>query len=336
MNMLKVTAKRTVLLAIALCLGLSTWVTGQEISSRITTRFANPQFNAIEKTYALDVEMRANIPGQKLFGMNLRLFYDASELEFTAISELHSSYAVQGAAPQALRGNDASGSAMFHFEAAAAYLNTAVQLTKEDAPMEISDNQWTKLGKLNFKIPESVSSGTTLCPTVIWDQKSSVQKQGFFPGSGGVVITLVDTDPTTREVSKPASVAVIPFNWELSGAESMPFGYPINQACVTVGSVSSIKDLAEGAGYALYQNYPNPFANSTVIEFVLPTAQEARLVFCDVSGKILHTIQGDYKAGYNAVKIERSAWPSQGAMIFYRLETAEYTSKALKMTVVDR
>ncbi|MBK9335053.1 MAG: hypothetical protein IPM98_00130 [Lewinellaceae bacterium] len=335
MNMLKVTTKRAVLLATALFIGLGTLL-AQANSARISTRFANPQFNAQAKTYTLDIEMQAEGAPEQLFGLNMRFFYDASELEFVSMSELHPSYMIQGALPQAFRGNDASGSALFNFEASAAYINSAIQLTKEDAPLEISDKQWTKVGKLNFKVPELALGIERLCPSVLWDQKTSIRKEGFLPGSNGVVVTLVERDPATRETTKPARVTGTAFNWESIETEAMPFGHPVNKTCVTLGSVTSLHEVTDARGYALYQNYPNPFADNTVIEFVLPESQRARLIFSDVTGKVIHTIQGDYKAGQNAVKIERSTWPVQGAMLFYRLETTDFVSRALKMTVIDR
>lgn len=333
--MLTVTTKRVVLLATALYIGFST-LSAQTSMARLNARFANPQFNAQAKTYSLDIEMHAEAAPEKLFGINLRFFYDASELEFVSLSELHPSYMIQGEDPKAYRGNDASGSALFNFEAAAAYINTAIQLTKEIDPLEISDKQWTKVAKVNFNTTELAFGATRLCPAVVWDQKSPIRKDGYLPGSGGLVVTLLENDPTTRETTKPTAISVQPFNWEKMGTDAMPYGHPLDKECVTLESVTSLNEITDVQGYTLFQNYPNPFADNTVIEFILPKAQEARLVFCDVMGRILHTIQGDYSAGRNAVKIERSHWSAQGIMLFYRLETADFISKSLKMNVSDK
>lgn len=302
----------------------------------VTTRFANPQFNPITRSYTLDLELNASIPDLKLFGINLRFFYDASDLEFVSISDLHSSYAIQGELPKAYVGNSASGSAIFNFEAAAGYINTAVQLVKEDAPLVISDRNWTRFGRAHFRVAPSIVDGTQVCPSVVWDKKSSAKGEGFLPGSSGVVITLVEDDPETRETTQPTAVYSLPFNWDFNGSDNMPYGYPANDVCITVGQSSSVGDVSNNMGYALLQNYPNPFADNTIIEFVLPASQDARIVFSDVTGKIVHIVRGNYKAGLNAIAINRGIWPIQGVFLFYRLETDDYVSKALKMTVMDK
>jgi len=336
MNMLKVTLKRNVLLASCLVFGLGTVALGQN-APQISTRFTHPQYDAPTRTYTLDVEMQASGAAQKLFGMNVRFFYDASELEFLSLSELHPSYGILGEAPKAFTGNSNSGYAMFNFESSAGYVNGAVQLVKEDAPMEVLTNQWTKFFKARFKVPATVPDGSRLCPSVIWDLKADAQAGGFFPGDNGVVITVAENNPQSREVSGPARVNPVAFNWENLSATAMPYGRPLNSECLSIGGVSTASHevAVDEKGYALYQNYPNPFSSKTMIEFILPEALEAKLIFCDVTGRLVHQIEGDYKAGHNAVNVQRGAWSVQGNVLFYRLETSDYTSEVRKMTLVN-
>lgn len=339
MNILKVTLKRNVLLAICLSAGISTLAFAQKSSSaNISARFAHAQFDAKTNTYSLDMEMKSAGARQQLFGMNLRFFYDASELEFVSVGDLYPGYQLLGGQPKVFKGNADSGNKMFDFEESAAYVNGAIQLIKEDAPLEIVPNQWIKVGKLNFKLPGTIAPGSRVCPTVIWDMQESAQKGGFFPGDDGVVITVLENNPATPQISAPANVSTVAFNWAYDNSNNLPHGRPLNQECFSLGtSTTASYEAAVGErGYALYQNYPNPFVDNTTIEFVLPEAQEAHLIFCDVTGKVIHTIEGDYKAGNNAVNIVRTAWPVQGGMLFYRLETGDYSSPALKMTVIER
>ena len=339
MNNLKVTLTRNVLLAICLSAGISTLAFSQKSSSaNISTRFAHAQFDAKTNTYSLDMEMKAEGARQQLFAMNLRFFYDASKLDFASVSELPAAYQLLGGQPKAFKGNADSGYKMFNLEESAAYVNSAIQLVKEDEPLEIQTNQWIKVGKLNFKLSSAIVPGSRVCPAVIWDLQENAKKGGFFPGDDGVVITVLENNPNTPQISAPANVSTMAFNWAYDKSNNLPYGRPLNQECFSVAtSTTASYEAAVGErGYALYQNYPNPFVDNTVIEFVLPEAQEARLIFCDVTGKIVHTIQGDYKAGQNAVQIVRTAWPIQGSMLFYRLETGDYSSPALKMTVIER
>lgn len=330
MNILKVTFKRNVLPAICLFFGVSTLALAQKGAANLSIRFAHPQYEAQTKTYNVDVEMKAAGTPRKLFGMNVRFFYDASELEFLSLGELPAGYGILGEAPKAFVGNNNSGNAMFNLDASAGYINSAIQLLQEDKPFQVPVNQWVKVFKARFKVPESMANGARLCPSLIWDMQSNAQEGGFFPGDNGVVITAVDENPISRQTTTPLSVSSVPFNWEYNANSGMPFGRPMNVECLTTGATTASQDVDEN-GYALFQNYPNPFVDNTVIEFVLPEAQEAKLIFSDVTGSIVNVIEGKYKAGKNLVKIDRHSWKAQGNVLFYRLETSGYTSSVLKM-----
>ena len=86
-------------------------------------------------------------------------------------------------------------------------------------------------------------------------------------------------------------------------------------------------------GFALYQNTPNPFANTTAIGFYLPEATSATLAISDVQGKVVKVIQGDFAKGFNQIDLRRSELGATG-VLYYRLETA--TDSAIrKMILVD-
>ncbi len=86
------------------------------------------------------------------------------------------------------------------------------------------------------------------------------------------------------------------------------------------------------SGFALYQNTPNPFTNSTDISFTLPQAGNATLTFFDVTGKRLSTINNYYEAGFNTVSISKDQLSSAG-VIYYTLETSN-NSSTMKMVVL--
>ncbi len=330
MNILKVTFKRNVLPAICLFFGVSTLALAQKGAANLSIRFAHPQYEAQTKTYIVDVEMKAAGTPRKLFGMNVRFFYDASELEFLSLGELPDGYGIMGAAPKAFVGNNNSGNAMFNLDASAGYINSAIQLLQDDKPFQVPVNQWVKVFNARFNVP--LSAASRLCPSLIWDIQANAQEGGFFPGDNGVVITAVDENPVSRQTTTPVSVSSVPFNWEYNANTAMPFGRPLKAECLTVGSTTASQEPeVDEKGYALYQNYPNPFVDNTAIEFVLPEAREAKLIFSDVAGSIVNVIEGKYKAGQNTVKIDRHSWKAQGNVLFYRLETADYTSRVFKM-----
>ncbi len=85
------------------------------------------------------------------------------------------------------------------------------------------------------------------------------------------------------------------------------------------------------AGFQLYQNQPNPFAERTTIGFTLPERGEATLTIFDTDGRVMKSIRSSYDKGYNQVSIERSELPTSG-MLYYKLETA--TGTAVRKMIV--
>jgi hypothetical protein len=79
------------------------------------------------------------------------------------------------------------------------------------------------------------------------------------------------------------------------------------------------------AGFALYQNEPNPFEDKTLIGFQLPMASAATLTVYDAAGRVLFTQQGDYAKGYNAMVLDRSLLKTSG-VLYYTLATAGHTA----------
>ena len=73
--------------------------------------------------------------------------------------------------------------------------------------------------------------------------------------------------------------------------------------------------------FKLYQNIPNPFRNSTMIGFQLPTPATATLTVYDAAGKVVFTQTQDYPEGYQSVVIEQEKLGT-GGVYFYTLETA--------------
>jgi len=85
-------------------------------------------------------------------------------------------------------------------------------------------------------------------------------------------------------------------------------------------------DAISGAGFELYQNRPNPFTDKTLVGFNLPEAGTARLTVFDVTGRELYTVMGDFVKGYNAIQLDATMLPTEGAM-FYTVETAFGTAE---------
>lgn len=325
-----------VLLAFVGFTGLSSLVSGQTMPE-VSVRFANPQFDATTRSYCLDIEMRTATGQQQLFGTNVRFFYDADVMEFRGLDQFHPGYGLLGNALQNFKGNSAGGTHMFGLNGAAAYVNGAVQLLNDQSPMQITSNQWTKAFRACFEVPSFMLGTESFCPSVIWDAKPQARKGGYMPGSDGLVLTVMEHNPNTREVSAPTQISGWHFNWQKTEDGNMPYGNPQAGVCIALNGLVSSSEVvtADARGFALYQNQPNPFTQSTSIEFILPDSRTARIVVFDVSGKMVKVIEGDFAAGRNVVKLDRASWMEASGVWFYRLEAGDYISGMRKMTVVN-
>ena len=59
------------------------------------------------------------------------------------------------------------------------------------------------------------------------------------------------------------------------------------------GSIAPVTPALSGIPdrFALYQNFPNPFASSTLIRFDVPRRGRVRLAVYDLTGKLVRTLQ---------------------------------------------
>jgi len=89
--------------------------------------------------------------------------------------------------------------------------------------------------------------------------------------------------------------------------------------------------------FALSQNHLNPFSQSTVIQFDLPTKQDVKLQIYDIRGRLVRQLaNGPFPAGRWSV-----TWNRQGAsgvtvalgVYFYRLEAGSYQAEKKMMVL---
>ncbi len=78
-------------------------------------------------------------------------------------------------------------------------------------------------------------------------------------------------------------------------------------------------------GFALYQNYPNPFSGATVIGFHLPEAGEVTLTVSDISGRVRLERIVSLSAGYQEITISAEEVPTAGTY-YYQLRSAAATA----------
>jgi hypothetical protein len=93
------------------------------------------------------------------------------------------------------------------------------------------------------------------------------------------------------------------------------------------------KTTAKSTTFHLYQNYPNPFGNTTTIAFDLPKDATTRLTVMTIDGKVIYTQEGKYAAGFNSITVDKNALNTTG-ILYYRLEAGEHS--ALQRMVILR
>ena len=81
----------------------------------------------------------------------------------------------------------------------------------------------------------------------------------------------------------------------------------------------------------LYQNYPNPFDQRTVIGLNLAAAGRGTFKVTDVTGRVIKVIEQDWTRGYHEVWLDRREIQSSG-VLFYTYESK--TFKAVKRMVI--
>jgi hypothetical protein len=93
------------------------------------------------------------------------------------------------------------------------------------------------------------------------------------------------------------------------------------------------RNETEATEFALYQNEPNPWNGTTTIHFDLPEEGHVTLSMFDMTGKQVKTIEGEFKAGRNAIQLQKKDLPVQG-VLYYRLDSGIYTATK-KMIKLD-
>jgi len=186
----------------------------QSIISVVTARFENPVFDVKTSKYCVDVELLSNTENIRLFGMNVRFFYEKGAMDFYNFTDFRSGYGAISPNPP-LKNFMAQGSgSLFGFNTDAVFINGAVQLTNfNENPSFLSSSQWTKIFCVCFKVSHSkLITEAEFKPKLVWDLEENSLNGGFMPGSEGVVITVIGDD--SKIISLPVLEKVIHHNWK--------------------------------------------------------------------------------------------------------------------------
>jgi hypothetical protein len=334
-NAISTPIRRTLAVCATLFLaGLSTLAVGQQ-APRLVAKFANPVYDATQRTYSVDVMLTSLNAEEVFYGMNLRFFYDASRLEYKGIDQYAPGTGYIHEAPRASVGTDVSGVQLLGLDRAAGHVNGGVEAKDERYPVVLKPGAWTKLCRANFSVPLAFQDEVEFCPALVWDKMPFLDGGGLL-GNDGVVIAVREDNRDTRADSRRAIVEGEPLNWQYRRATGMPYGEPKHETCVMTAQTTSTGGPTTADGYALYQNQPNPFDEQTRIDFDLPYAQQAKLFLYTVDGEQLEMIDGYYPAGRNSVLLQRKPWMARTGMVYYQLVAGDNVTLVRKMNLVNR
>ena len=94
------------------------------------------------------------------------------------------------------------------------------------------------------------------------------------------------------------------------------------------------KDGKEVAGTnTLYQNYPNPFDQRTVIGLNLSSSAKGVLKITDVTGRLIKVIDREWNKGFQEVWLSRSDLKASG-VLYYSFESKSFNA-VKKMIIIE-
>jgi len=85
--------------------------------------------------------------------------------------------------------------------------------------------------------------------------------------------------------------------------------------------------------FALHQNSPNPFKETTTVGFHLPDAMPATISVYTSAGKQVKLIEGDFVKGLNTIQLSRKDVGNFG-VLYYQLDTEHFTASR-KMILIE-
>ncbi|MEP7196588.1 MAG: cohesin domain-containing protein [Saprospiraceae bacterium] len=106
----------------------------------------------------------------------------------------------------------------------------------------------------------------------------------------------------------------------------------MNESNVSL-EVRSNDGVSSAAMFELLQNNPNPFNQTTTVNYRLPYASPATLTIYDVTGKVLRVIQLDGQKGLNTVTLNSNEIAGKG-MFYYQLDANQF-SATKKMVITE-
>ncbi len=127
---------------------------------------------------------------------------------------------------------------------------------------------------------------------------------------------------------------LLSINSRLTRKEAISDSYELQDIALQFDGVDgSDETLVLQDKFEVYQNFPNPFEETTKIGFYLPKASTTTITITDVAGKTLQIIAQDFEAGYNKIDLNRAALNASG-VLSYEVNT-DFGTISKKMILID-
>jgi hypothetical protein len=157
-----------------------------------------------------------------------------------------------------------------------------------------------------------------------------------------VVTAIQALDEWVRTGTRPSPDVFATSDGFIPGFEPPPWPQPATTGDQTSSSLASLKPEAGTrvpTRFALEQNQPNPFTNSTTIAFDLPIASRAKVEVFDVLGRRIRTLgERDLPAGHHRIAWDRrrdDGAEAHPGVYLYRIDAGAFREQR-KMILLKR
>ncbi|MCC9166858.1 PKD domain-containing protein, partial [Pontibacter harenae] len=161
-------------------------------------------------------------------------------------------------------------------------------------------------------------------------------------------LTTVWAEPNGGSLSLEDGTQVFSVRFRVIGENETESKVEINSSLTRgvayTGSLEQLSVKSESAqvkvkapGYALYQNYPNPFLKQTTLQFEVPEEQEVTLTIYNLLGQVVKQYRGKFAAGEHSViwKGDDTTGKSVSAGSYYCRMQAGKFSQSIQLILVN-
>jgi hypothetical protein len=148
----------------------------------------------------------------------------------------------------------------------------------------------------------------------------------LFGNGKSITKTTSDTSIVLDSATVFSLVALSKYGWTVSASDGFYATVPGDTSYVYTSTLTAVKENGNNipSDYALYQNYPEPFNPTTIIEYDIPKPSYVTLTVYDILGRKVETLVSAEKSpGHYETSFDGAGLPS--GVYFYRLQAGSFT-----------